>query len=172
MTKTLRAIYPGTFDPVTIGHIDMIRRALKVADHLIIGIASNKRKNPLFTDEERVRLIQNDLKAVGDLPQDRIEVIAFECLLMKFAEEQKADILIRGLRAFTDFDYEFQMAGMNARLNQEIETVFLMASEQYQFISSRFVKEVCSLGGDVTKFVSKSTAEALRLKFKNYKNLS
>lgn len=165
MTQIRKGIYPGTFDPITIGHMDIIRRALKVVDQLVIGIADNARKNPLFSVEERVSLMQAELDQAKDIDQGRVTVQSFDCLLMNFAEQQGADILIRGLRAFTDFDYEFQMAGMNARLNNEIETVFLMASEQSQFISSRFVKEVCSLGGDVDKFVSPAVAKALKDKY-------
>src|SRR5262245_27979911 len=130
--------------------MDIIRRSLKIIDHLIIGIASNDRKGPIFSSEERVALVKEEIQIADNLDASRIEVKAFYILLMHFAEQNKADLLIRGLRAFTDFDYEFQMAGMNARLNNSIETVFLMASEQYQFISSRFVKEVCLLKGDIS----------------------
>ncbi|MBP9877397.1 MAG: pantetheine-phosphate adenylyltransferase [Alphaproteobacteria bacterium] len=154
LKKGLCGIYPGTFDPITHGHMDIIRRSLKIVDHLIIGVASNDRKGPIFSSEERVSLVKEEIRIATDVDDSRIKVKDFGILLMHFAEQNNADILIRGLRAFTDFDYEFQMAGMNARLNTSIETVFLMASEQYQFISSRFVKEVCLLKGDISKFVS------------------
>lgn len=167
MKKGLNGIYPGTFDPITHGHMDIIRRSLKIVDHLIIGVASNDRKGPIFSSEERVALVKEEIQIAGDLDASRIEVKDFGILLMHFAEQNNADILIRGLRAFTDFDYEFQMAGMNARLNNSIETVFLMASEQYQFISSRFVKEVCLLKGDISKFVSPHVEKALSRKMKS-----
>lgn len=166
MKKGLCGIYPGTFDPITHGHVDIIRRSLKIVDHLIIGVASNDRKGPIFSSEERVALVKEEVQLADNLDASRIEVKDFGILLMHFAEQNNADILIRGLRAFTDFDYEFQMAGMNARLNTSIETVFLMASEQYQFISSRFVKEVCLLKGDISKFVSPHVQKELIQKMK------
>lgn len=148
--------------------MDIIRRSLKIVDHLIIGVASNDRKGPIFSSEERVALVKEEIRIATDVDESRIEVKDFGILLMHFAEQNNADILIRGLRAFTDFDYEFQMAGMNARLNTSIETVFLMASEQYQFISSRFVKEVCLLKGDISKFVSPHVEKELVRKMKTY----
>jgi pantetheine-phosphate adenylyltransferase len=159
-------IYPGTFDPITNGHMDIIRRAAKIVDRLVIGVARNDGKGPLFTTDERVEIVRADIaKQLDRETADRIEVQAFESLLMKFAETAGASVIIRGLRAVSDFEYEFQMAGMNARLNTEIETVFLMSSDRYQFISSRFVKEIGALGGDVSHFVSKYVTERLAAQF-------
>jgi pantetheine-phosphate adenylyltransferase len=159
-------IYPGTFDPITNGHMDIIRRAAKIVDRLVVGVARNDGKGPLFATDERVEIVRADIaKQLDRETADRIEVQAFETLLMKFAETVGASVIIRGLRAVSDFEYEFQMAGMNARLNTEIETVFLMSSDRYQFISSRFVKEIGALGGDITHFVSKQVAERLTAQF-------
>jgi pantetheine-phosphate adenylyltransferase len=159
-------IYPGTFDPITNGHMDIIRRAAKIVDRLVIGVARNDGKGPLFSTNERVEIVRADIaKQLDRETADRIEVQAFETLLMKFAESVGASIIIRGLRAVSDFEYEFQMAGMNARLNTEIETVFLMSSDRHQFISSRFVKEIGALGGEVSHFVSKYVAERLVAQF-------
>jgi pantetheine-phosphate adenylyltransferase len=159
-------IYPGTFDPITNGHLDIIRRAAKVVDRLIVAVARNDGKGPLFTTDERVEIVRADISQLLERETaERIEVRAFETLLMKFAESVGASVIIRGLRAVSDFEYEFQMMGMNARLNTEIEYVFLMASDRYQFISSRFVKEIGALGGDVSHFVSKRVAERLIERF-------
>jgi pantetheine-phosphate adenylyltransferase len=164
--KSRVGIYPGTFDPITNGHLDIIRRAAKIVDRLIVGVARNDGKGPLFTTDERVEIVRSDIAKMLDRETaERIEVRAFETLLMKFAESIGASVIIRGLRAVSDFENEFQMAGMNARLNTEIETVFLMASDRYQFISSRHVKEIGSLGGDVSHFVSKHVAERLNERF-------
>ena len=148
-------IYPGTFDPITNGHTDIIRRALHVVDRLVIGVARNDGKGPLFSTDERVEIVRDEIAHLGE-PEaaERIEVRPFASLLMSFAESVEASVIVRGLRAVSDFEYEFQMAGMNARLNPRIETVFLMASDRFQFISSRFVKEIGALGGDVSHFVS------------------
>jgi pantetheine-phosphate adenylyltransferase len=154
MTKPRVGIYPGTFDPITNGHTDIIRRAVKICDRLVIGVARNDGKGPLFATDERVEIVRDEILHLDNGDPDRIEVRAFDTLLMRFAESVGASIIIRGLRAVSDFEYEFQMAGMNARLNPEIETVFLMASDRYQFISSRFVKEIGALGGEVSHFVS------------------
>jgi pantetheine-phosphate adenylyltransferase len=161
--STLRVgIYPGTFDPITNGHLDIIRRAAKIVDRLVVGVARNDGKGPLFPTDERVEIVRRDIAELLDRKTaERIEVRAFETLLMKFAESAGASVIIRGLRAVSDFEYEFQMAGMNARLNTEIETVFLMSADRYQFISSRFVKEIGALGGDVTPFVSQHVADRL-----------
>jgi len=162
MSRT--GIYPGTFDPITDGHIDIIKRALNVVDHLIIAVAKNAGKNPLFTLEERTSLIgdlQEDLGA-----PDRISIKSFDHLLIDFAKEEGADVLIRGLRAVSDFEYEFQMAGMNRKLAPDIETVFLMASDRHQLISSRFVKEIAALGGDVSHFAPKGVVAALKARLK------
>ena len=148
-------IYPGTFDPITNGHTDIIRRALHVVDRLVIGVARNDGKGPLFSTDERVEIVRDEIAHLGEPDAaERVEVRPFSSLLMSFAEESGASVIVRGLRAVSDFEYEFQMAGMNARLNPRIETVFLMASDRFQFISSRFVKEIGALGGDVSHFVS------------------
>jgi pantetheine-phosphate adenylyltransferase len=157
-------VYPGTFDPITNGHLDIIQRASRQVDHLIVGVARNIGKGPLFSTDERVRMVRED---VADLPQNGvvIEVRAFDTLLMHFAVEMNCNVIIRGLRAVSDFEYEFQMAGMNARLNPKVETIFLMSSEKHQFISSRFVKEIGRLGGDIRHFVSKRVATQLSERF-------
>jgi len=149
----LTAIYPGTFDPITLGHCDIIRRATRVADRLVIAVAGNPGKEPMFSVDERVELVRQE---IADLDTNRAEVTVrpFGNLLMHFAEEIGATLIIRGLRAVSDFEYEFQMASMNARLNPHVETVFLTASETHQFISSQLVKEIARLGGDVSSFVS------------------
>ena len=160
------AIYPGTFDPVTNGHLDIIRRAASLVDRLVIGVSTNAGKGPLFSIEERIALIKSEVAAL-DLPAGNgvVEIRAFDTLLMHFAESVGARMILRGLRAVSDFEYEFQMAGMNARLNPGVETVFLMASESQQFISSRLVKEIGRLGGDITSFVSPRVAARLADKF-------
>jgi len=151
-----RALYPGTFDPITNGHADLIERASQLFSHVIVAIASNPSKKPLFTLEERVEMIK---KVTADLPN--VEVVGFTGLLADFADEQNATILIRGLRAVSDFEYEFQMAGTNARLDPAIETVFLMASDRHQFTSSRLVKEIAELGGDISDFVPPKVAKLI-----------
>jgi len=153
----LTAIYPGTFDPITLGHCDIIRRATRVADRLVIAVAGNPGKGPMFSVDERVELVREE---VADLDTNRAEVTVrpFGNLLTDFAEEIGASLIIRGLRAVSDFEYEFQMASMNARLNPRVETVFLTASETHQFISSQLVKEIARLGGDVSSFVSPRVA--------------
>jgi len=163
------AIYPGTFDPITNGHSDIIRRALHVVDRLVIGVARNDAKGPLFSTDERVEIVRDEMDHLENGDAGRIEVTAFDTLLMSFAESVGAGVIVRGLRAVSDFEYEFQMAGMNARLNPNIETVFLMASDRYQFISSRFVKEIGALGGDVRHFVSPRVAERLVARFNGAK---
>ena len=166
MRKLRVGIYPGTFDPITNGHTDIIRRAAKIVDRLVIGVARNDGKGPLFPTAERVEIVRHEIDTVLDRETAaRIEVRAFESLLMSFAASVGASVIVRGLRAVSDFEFEFQMAGMNARLNTEIETVFLMASDRYQFISSRFVKEIGALGGDVSHFVSKAVAQRLTERF-------
>ncbi|HEX2114547.1 MAG TPA: pantetheine-phosphate adenylyltransferase [Alphaproteobacteria bacterium] len=159
-------LYPGTFDPVTNGHMDIIVRAAGIVDKLVVAVAVNAGKGPLFSLDERVALLREELKAMNNGLIDRVEIRPFQSLLMHFAESVGAKVIIRGLRAVSDFDYEFQMAGTNRRLNPQVETVFLMASETNQFISSRFVKEIARLGGDIGHFVSprvvKRVAAALR----------
>jgi pantetheine-phosphate adenylyltransferase len=160
MTKLLTGIYPGTFDPITVGHQDIIRRGLKFVDKLIVAVAVDTAKTPIFSLEERVSLVQKDLKNIA--PKGKIiEVKGFEGLLVDFAKKHKAAIIIRGLRAVSDFEYEFQMSCMNGRLNKNIETVFLPATESTHFIASRFVKEIARLGGDISGMVSKDVAKAL-----------
>lgn len=162
MPKKRIAVYPGTFDPITNGHMDIVNRATRLVDHLVVGVlGSNVGKSPLFTLEERLEMVRDEISSVADRGEVTIEVVPFRNLLMHFAAEQKAGMIIRGLRAVSDFDFEFQMVGMNARLDPEIDTVFLMASESHQFIASRFVKEIALLGGDITSFVSPNVAEWL-----------
>ncbi len=151
--RALVGMYPGTFDPVTNGHIDIIGRAARLVHRLIVGVAENAGKSPLFPLQERVELVEAETGAIAARTGTEIVVQGFSGLLVEFAHRVHAGVIVRGLRAVSDFDYEFQMAGMNARLAQDVETVFLMASEHHQFISSRFVKEIATLGGDVTSFV-------------------
>jgi pantetheine-phosphate adenylyltransferase len=152
-------VYPGTFDPVTNGHLDVIQRAARLLDRLVIGVAMNAGKGPIFPIEERVELVRAETGAIARSTGATIEVVAFEGLLVTLAREHGAGMIVRGLRAVSDFDYEIQMAGMNRRLDHEVETVFLMASETNQFISSRFVKEIARLGGDISSFVPQLTLE-------------
>jgi pantetheine-phosphate adenylyltransferase len=155
-------VYPGTFDPVTEGHLDIIRRACRLVDRVIVAVAINAGKGPMFSVEERCDLVRAALAADnGDLAE-RVDVKPFGSLLMNFARENGSSIIVRGLRAVSDFDYEFQMTGMNARLAPDIETVFLMASDKQQFVSSRFVKEIARLGGDVHEFVPVPVLQALQ----------
>ena len=159
MNRARVAIYPGTFDPIHLGHLDVIRRATTLVDRLVVGVAINAGKDPLFTLEERTRMVEGDINAqlaANALNGAAIEVKPFQSLLMHFAHENGADMVIRGLRAVSDFEYEFQMAANNKRIYPRIETVFLMASETSQFISSRFVKEIHHLGGDVSSFVTRA----------------
>lgn len=146
-------MYPGTFDPVTNGHVDIIGRAARMFDRLVVGVAENAGKGPLFPLGERVELVQAEIAPIAERTGTEIVVQGFSGLLIDFARRVNAGVIVRGLRAVSDFDYEFQMAGMNYRLDSAVETVFLMASEHHQFISSRFVKEIATLGGDVTSFV-------------------
>jgi len=156
------AIYPGTFDPITFGHIDIIRRAADLFDFLIVAAAKDNYKNPLFSLEERVSMIESEVKK---LPQAKnISVEKFEGLLVEFAKKKNAKAIVRGLRAVSDFEFEFQMFGMNAQLDSSIQTIFLPASESNHFIASRLVKEVARLGGDVSKFISKDVEKILRQK--------
>jgi len=160
-TKRRIGIYPGTFDPVTNGHLDVIARAARLLDKLVVGVAINTGKGPLFTLEERVELVTAEITAIADKNHMTIEVVPFDTLLIDFARKVGASMIVRGLRAVSDFDYEFQMAGMNYRMAPDIETVFLMASERHQFIASRLVKEVAMLGGDITSFVPTRTYDAV-----------
>ena len=160
-------IYPGTFDPVTNGHEDIVSRAIRVVDQLIIGVAINAGKGPLFTLNERVEMVNHLISLLPGDAKNRVKVRPFEGLLTDLAVSCNASLIIRGLRAVSDFEYEFQMTGMNRKLNPEIETVFLTASEKHQFISSRLVKEIISMGGDVTHFVAKNVRIKLLEKFPN-----
>lgn len=150
-------VYPGTFDPITLGHMDIIRRGARLVDKLIIGVATNPSKSPMFTLDERVGHVQRETVEIGN-----VEVVSFDALLMHFAEAQGASIIVRGLRAVADFEYEFQMAGMNQQLNDSIETVFLMADVALQPIASRLVKEIASYGGAIDKFVPPAIASEVR----------
>jgi pantetheine-phosphate adenylyltransferase len=143
-------VYPGTFDPITLGHMDIIRRGAKLVDRLVIGVTTNAAKSPMFADEERLAMVRREVAKIDG----KIEVVGFNSLLMDFAESQKASMIIRGLRAVADFEYEYQMAGMNQQLNDRIETVFLMADVSLQPIASRLVKEIAIYGGDIRKFVT------------------
>ena len=156
-------LYPGTFDPLTNGHLDIIGRAVKLVDRLVIGVAINRDKGPLFNLDERVEMVMRECAPL----RSRCEIVAapFEILLMHFAEEVKADMIIRGLRAVADFEYEFQMTAMNQQLNRQIETVFLMADPHHQAVASRLVKEIARLGGDINSFVPPGVAQSLRAKF-------
>jgi len=158
-------LYPGTFDPITNGHADIVRRAARLVDHLVIGVAVNRDKGPLFALEERVAMIEAETRSIAAETGTRIEARPFDNLLMRFAEEVGASVIIRGLRAVSDFEYEFQMVGMNRALNDDIEMVFLMAEAQHQAIASKLVKEIARMGGDISKFVSPPVAEALRARF-------
>jgi pantetheine-phosphate adenylyltransferase len=155
-------LYPGTFDPITNGHLDIIGRAVKLVDKLVIGVAINEGKGPMFSLDERVAIIQQETAHLTKIAQ--IEVMPFQGLLMHFARQVGAGIIVRGLRAVADFEYEFQMTAMNQQLDRDIETVFLMADPRHQAVASRLVKEIANLGGDVTKFVTPGVAERLLAK--------
>ncbi|MBV1687414.1 pantetheine-phosphate adenylyltransferase [Novosphingobium sp. G106] len=144
-------VYPGTFDPITLGHADIIRRGAKLVDRLIIGVTTNISKSPMFSPEERMDMVRREVTAMGI---DNVDVVGFNALLMRFAEKQGASVIVRGLRAVADFEYEYQMAGMNQQLNANIETIFLMADVSLQPIASKLVKEIALFGGDIANFVS------------------
>ena len=154
-------IYPGTFDPITNGHTDIIGRAARLLDRLVVGVAINPGKGPIFTIDERVELVREEVRHLPDNLSNRIEVMQFSGLLIDFAHQANASVIIRGLRAVSDFDYEFQMASMNAKMAPDVETVCLMASDKYQFIASSLVKEIAKLNGDVSQFVSPRISERL-----------
>lgn len=150
-------VYPGTFDPITLGHMDIIRRGAKLVDRLVIGVTTNIAKSPLFDDEERLAMVRREVESIeGD-----IRVVGFNSLLMDFAEREGATVIVRGLRAVADFEYEYQMAGMNQQLNNRVETVFLMADVSLQPIASRLVKEIAIFGGDIHKFVTPAVRDAV-----------
>ncbi|MCB1650910.1 MAG: pantetheine-phosphate adenylyltransferase [Alphaproteobacteria bacterium] len=164
--KYLTGIYPGTFDPVTKGHLHLIRRASKMVDKLVIGVADNARKGPLFAHAQRVEMLKADIENMQEKGCE-IEVRSFDKLLVHFARDVGASCIFRGLRAVSDFEYEFQMTGMNAKLDPQIETVFLMAADKWQFVSASFVKEIAALGGDVSEFVTPQVERALKEKFQS-----
>ncbi|WP_066825689.1 pantetheine-phosphate adenylyltransferase [Sphingomonas mali] len=149
-------VYPGTFDPITLGHMDIIRRSAKLVDRLVIGVTTNIAKSPLFNDDERIEIVRREVATIGN---PNIEVVGFSSLLMDFADSQGASIVIRGIRGVTDFEYEYQLTGMNRQLNHRVETVFLMADVSLQPIASRLVKEIAVFGGDISKFVTPSVRD-------------
>ena len=159
------AIYPGTFDPITYGHIDVIKKALKLFDKIVVGVSNVSNKNYLFSSEERIHIVNkalfNDLK----LNKKKISIVSFSSLTTDLCKKYKSNIILRGLRAVSDFEYEFQLAGMNRKLNNNIETIFLMSDVENQIISSRFVKEIVKLNGDIRKFTTKSTIKSLKNKY-------
>ncbi|MBU6234351.1 MAG: pantetheine-phosphate adenylyltransferase [Alphaproteobacteria bacterium] len=159
-TKPRIGIYPGTFDPITKGHLHIIRRCSKLVDHLIVAVATNPNKKPMFKLADRVSMTETDIANMEE-KGCQITVEPFESLLVEFARQKGAGVIFRGLRAVSDFEYEFQMTGMNARLAPEIETVFLMASDKWQFVSSSFLKEIARLGGDISPFVTPATQEKI-----------
>ena len=164
--KYITGIYPGSFDPVTKGHLHLIGRASHIVDKLIVGVAENANKKPLFTLDERCKMLQTDIENMTEKEGCcEIEVVKFSTLLVHFAKEMKASYIIRGLRASSDFEYEFQLTGMNSKLDPNIETLFLMASDKWQFVSSSFVKEISCLHGDVSAFVTSQVRDRLKKKF-------
>ncbi len=159
------AIYPGTFDPITYGHIDVIKKALKLFDKIVVGVSDVSNKNYLFTSEERIEIVNKALFKDLKLNKKKIIVVSFGSLTTDLCKKYKSNIILRGLRAVSDFEYEFQLAGMNRKLNQNIETIFLMSDVENQIISSRFVKEIVKLNGNIKKFTTKSTIKSLKEKY-------
>ena len=159
------AIYPGTFDPITYGHIDVIKKALKLFDKIVVGVSEVSNKNYLFSADERINIVNKALFKDLNLNKKKIMVVSFDSLTTDLCKKYKSNIILRGLRAVSDFEYEFQLAGMNRKLNDCIETIFLMSNVENQIISSKFVKEIISLGGDVKKFTTKSTIKSLKQKY-------
>ena len=159
------AIYPGTFDPITYGHIDVIKKALKLFDKIVVGVSDVSSKNYLFSSEERIEIVNKALFKDLKLNKKKIIVVSFSSLTTDLCKKYKSNIILRGLRAVSDFEYEFQLAGMNRKLNQNIETIFLMSDVENQIISSRFVKEIIKLNGDIKKFTTKSTIKSLKEKY-------
>ena len=158
-------IYPGTFDPITIGHVDVIKRSLKIVNKLIVAVSNDYTKDYLFSSDERVSIIKNSLFKDLKFRTHTIKVLSFNSLTTSLCSKHKATIIFRGLRAVSDFEYEFQLAGMNRKLNDNVETIFLMSNVENQIISSKFVKEIISLGGDIKKFTTRSTIQALKQKY-------
>jgi len=159
------AIYPGTFDPITYGHIDVIKKSLKIFDRVVVATTDNINKNYYFSIDERISIIENSLFKDLKLNKSKIKIVPFDTLTINLCKKYKASVIIRGLRAVSDFEYEFQLAGMNKKLNANIETMFLMSDVENQIISSKFVKEITKLNGDINKFVTKSTVKMLKNKF-------
>ena len=159
------AIYPGTFDPITYGHIDVIQKGLKIVDNIIVAISNGNQKHYLFTAEERIKIVNKALFSDLKINKKKIKVISFDSLTTELCERFKSNIIIRGLRAVSDFEYEFQLAGMNRKLNKNIETIFLMSNVKNQIISSRLIKEIIRLNGDIKKFTTKSTINSLKKKY-------
>ena len=159
------AIYPGTFDPITFGHIDVIKKSLKIFDRVVVGTTDNVNKDYYFSIDERLSIINNSLFKDLKLNKKRIKVVAFDTLTINLCKKYNASVIIRGLRAVSDFEYEFQLAGMNKKLSSNVETIFLMSDVENQIISSNFVKEITKLNGDINKFVTKSTVKMLKNKF-------
>ena len=162
------AIYPGTFDPITYGHIDVIKKALKLFDKIVVGVSNVNNKSYLFSSEERINIVNKALFKDLKLSKKKIVVVSFNSLTTDLCKKFKSNIILRGLRAVSDFEYEFQLAGMNRKLNNNIETIFLMSDVENQIISSKFVKEIVKLGGDIKKFTTKSTIKSLKDKNDNY----
>jgi pantetheine-phosphate adenylyltransferase len=156
------AIYPGSFDPLTNGHLDLIERAIKLFDRVVVAVAKNESKHPLFTQEERLALVRRSIE-----PFPTVEADSFDCLLVDYVEKRSAQAIVRGLRAVSDFEFEFQLALMNRKLNERVETIFMMPKDTYTFLSSRIVKEIARLGGDVNPFVPSHVRVALTDKLKN-----
>ncbi len=156
------AIYPGTFDPITFGHIDVIKKSLKIVDKVIVGISDGNQKNFLFSLDERIEIVKRALYKDLKFKKNRVDVIKFYTLTTDLCKKYKSNIILRGLRAVSDFEYEFQLAGMNRKLNNQVETIFLMSDVENQIISSRFVKEIAQHNGDLKKFTTKSTIKSLK----------
>ena len=159
------AIYPGTFDPITFGHIDVIKKALRLFDNVVVGVSDGSNKNYLFQSDERISIVKKALFHDLKLNRNKITIVAFKSLTTDLCKKFKSNIILRGLRAVSDFEYEFQLAGMNRKLNNKIETIFLMSDVENQIISSRFVKEIVRLNGDIKKFTTKSTIKSLKNKY-------
>ena len=160
------AIYPGTFDPITLGHIDVIKKSLKIFDKVIVATTDNSEKDYFFSLAERIKIIENSLFKDLKLKRNKIKVISFDTLTIDLCKRYKASVIVRGLRAVSDFEYEFQLAGMNKKLNKDIETIFLMSEVENQIISSKFVKEIATLNGNLTRFLTKTAIKILKEKIK------